>query len=72
MSGWRNDGGRDPHVVETVVCIGESPRAIHVKRDDGATLWVPKSVIHEDSDVTGEGDEGDLVVHQWFAESEGL
>lgn len=41
----------------------------------GSQTWIPKSVIHEDSDVTEDadkGDEGELFVKEWFAEKEGL
>ena len=34
--------------------------------------WFPKSVIDDDSEVWQEGDEGDLVVKEWFALKEGL
>lgn len=34
---------------------------------DGRTLWVPKSIIHADSEVYREGDEGKLVVLEWWA-----
>ena len=31
-------------------------------------VWIPKSAIHDDSDVWKEGQEsGDLVVHEWLA-----
>jgi len=34
--------------------------------------WIPKSVIHDDSEIydDGEGSEGQLVVLTWFAEKE--
>jgi hypothetical protein len=35
-------------------------------------IWIPKSVIHDDSEVYKEGAEGKLVVARWFAEKEGL
>jgi len=33
---------------------------------------VPQSQIHEDSEVWKRGDEGTLVVTQWWAEQRGL
>lgn len=35
-------------------------------------VWVPKSLIHDDSEVYKEGTKGTLVVARWFAEKEGL
>ncbi len=43
--------------------------------DDRPPLWVPISVIHDDSEIferTGENSEGTLIVKQWWAEKEGL
>lgn len=37
-------------------------------------IWVPKSILHDESDIdeTSEvGDEGDVVVPEWWAEQEG-
>ena len=34
--------------------------------------WIPKSVVHEDSEVSSEGDTGTIVLIRWFAEKEGL
>ena len=51
-------------------------------KDSGASLlcniegdvevWIPKSEIDEDSEVTEVGDEGNLVIPQWLAEKEEL
>ena len=41
-----------------------------IERDD--LRWVPKSCIHDDSEVFKEGDEGELAVKSWWAEKEGL
>jgi hypothetical protein len=38
---------------------------------DGEEEWVPKSVIHDDSEVYEEGGEGTLVVEDWFARKKG-
>ena len=58
------------------ICIIESKRAILVLRKSQPTdrreLWVPKEVLHEDSEVYKEGDEGKLVVETWWAEKKGL
>jgi hypothetical protein len=34
--------------------------------------WIPKSVVHEDSEVQSEGDTGTIVIIRWFAEKQGL
>ena len=61
----------ETETIEDVVCLRETAKAILVEID-GDEVWIPKSVIHDDSEVSAGGDEGDLVVAQWFAEREGL
>lgn len=39
---------------------------------DGDEVWIPQSQIDDDSEVSKEGDEGKLVISQWFANKEGL
>ncbi len=39
---------------------------------DGNEVWIPKSKIHNDSEVRAEGDEGTLVIPQWLAETKDL
>lgn len=43
---------------------------VYVPELDGK-VWIPKSVIHDDSEVYGMADEGELVVHEWFAVKQG-
>ena len=38
---------------------------------DGDEVWVPKSVIHDDSEVYEKGHEGTLVVESWWARKKG-
>lgn len=38
---------------------------------DGKKTWIPKSVIHDDSEVWEKGHEGPLIVKQWWAEKNG-
>lgn len=50
-----------------------TPRAILVDSEYG-DIWVPSSVIHENSEVWGSPDSnvsGVLVVEHWWAEKEG-
>lgn len=60
----------------SVTCETETEKAILVMFDEGPrmgeTVWVPKSVIDEESEVQGTGDEGLLCIAEWFAEKEGL
>ena len=58
--------------VENVVCVAETDKAICVSSplfDEDE--WVPKSQVHDDSEVWKEGQEGDLVVKDWIAEKKG-
>jgi hypothetical protein len=41
---------------------------------EGEEIWVPKSILHEDSEIDEESekdDEGDVLVKTWWAEQEG-
>jgi len=38
----------------------------------GEEIWIPKSQIHEDSEVYEEGGKGSLVITQWLASQKGL
>lgn len=55
-----------------VKALIETDKALCVELPDGARKWIPKSVIHDDSEVWKYGDEGVLVVKTWWAEREGL
>jgi hypothetical protein len=58
--------------VGTAVVLKESDKAILVKMDESGTeCWIPKSQIHEDSEVYKDGTTGELVVSQWLAEKNG-
>jgi hypothetical protein len=52
--------------------LRETDKAILVRSSEFGDdeVWVPKSVIHEDSSVFAEGDEGTLLVKRWFAEKQ--
>jgi hypothetical protein len=56
---------------DDVKCIRETPKALLVVIEDDE-MWVPKSVVDDDSEVYAEGHEGTLVVHEWWAQKEGL
>lgn len=57
----------DPSPAEEVEVIQETQLAILCEFKDGTgQAWVPKSVLHTDSEVTGKEDVGLLVVQQWW------
>jgi hypothetical protein len=62
----------DTHSCPAVTAIRETTAALLIQFDDRTEKWIPKSVIHDDSEVFKDGDTGELVVKNWFAEKEGL
>lgn len=57
-----------------VECTRETEKAILVIVSVGGTLdefWIPKSQIHDDSEVFELGGKGTLVVSRWIAEQKG-
>jgi len=59
---------------EDCEAIAESPKAILVKfGDDGpeGEHWIPKSQIHDDSEVYEATGTGALIVSEWFAKQKG-
>jgi hypothetical protein len=53
-------------------CVRESDKAIQVFIGDiGESVWIPKSQVHDDSEVWKLDQEGDLVVSDWFARKQG-
>lgn len=58
--------------VERETSRGEEDRGALLCVIDGDKYWIPKKLIHEDSQVYKADTEGDLVVPLWFAEQEGL
>ena len=54
-------------------CIAETDKAIKVRAGDlDEDIWVPKSVIDDDSEVYKADTDGDLIVAEWWARKEGL
>jgi len=47
-------------------------KAVLVELESGGEHWIPKSVLHDDSEVWKNGQSGDVVVKTWWAEKEGL
>jgi hypothetical protein len=46
--------------------------AVLVHIEDHGDVWIPQSQIHDDSEVSKPGDEGDLIITQWIAEQKGI
>lgn len=70
--GW--SGGSDPVELGTGRVVNTTDKAVLVEVD-GTETWLPKSVLHEDSEIdedSGVDDEGLVVVKKWFADKEGL
>ena len=62
----------DTHESYNVSVVTETDKALLVRFKDSTEKWIPKSVIHVDSDVFEADSEGTLIVKRWFAEREGL
>lgn len=67
----RDDSGSDPASLGEVEITKATDKALFAVPKDDTGFWVPKSVVHDDSEVWKDGDKGDLVVKQWWAEKEG-
>ena len=61
--------------VGKVKCLYATDRALQVVSVASdcilGKMWIPKSVVHDDSEVYLENHEGEMVVEQWFAEKQG-
>lgn len=49
-------------------CRAETEDALLITFEDGNEHWIPKSLIHDDSEVSKKGDEGIVVIPLWKAE----
>jgi|WetSurMetagenome_2_1015567.scaffolds.fasta_scaffold196191_3 hypothetical protein len=58
-------------IFENVTATGETPKAIFVEID-GENIVIPKSTIHDDSEVYEKGHTGKLIIPKWLAENEEL
>lgn len=67
----RDDSADEPVQFDNVVGMHATDRALKVLMD-GKELWVPQSVITDDSEVYGIGHTGRLEVKGWWARKEGL
>lgn len=61
----------DTVTLAEVEVLYETDKAFLIQYDE-EKLWVPKSVIHADSEVYEAGDKGYLVVAHYWARKQGL
>lgn len=63
-----------PFRIPDATAIRSTDEALLIEFGGGDQLWVPKSVIHDDSEVFDDekNHEGDLVVFEWWAEKNGF
>jgi hypothetical protein len=62
----------EPVEFEGCSCEVESTSAILVEIPEHGELWIPKSQVHDDSEVYKKGTEGKLVITAWLATQKGL
>jgi len=60
------------YIYNNATAERETERALLVRLASGATHWIPKSVVHDDSEVYQDGDVGKLVLLGWFVQKEGI
>lgn len=52
--------------------LGETDKAIHVHPELlDESVWIPKSCIHDDSEVWKGGQDGEVIVVMWWARRQG-
>ena len=61
----------EPVEIDDVTVEAETDLALLCSVED-KKVWIPKSVVHEDSEVQSEGDIGTIAIMRWFAEKQGL
>jgi hypothetical protein len=57
--------------ISNVHVVRETDKAL-LCSIEGEEIWIPKSQIHDDSEVYEDGGEGDLVINEWLAIEKGL
>lgn len=50
----------------------ETARALRVSLQEGGVHWLPKSIVHDDSEVYELGHAGKVVVEEWWADANGF
>lgn len=54
---------------DKAICVELDPDSPAV--DGNVEVWLPKSVVHDDSEVWEYGQEGEVYVQRWFARKQG-
>jgi len=67
----RDSSGDEPHSMGEVSVTAETAKALLCVPSKGEQYWIPKSVVHDDSEAWKKGDSGNLVVKFWWAEKNG-
>ncbi len=62
----------DVAYFDDVKVTKETQLSILCVLDSGTEVWIPKSQIHDDSEVIRLGDEGRLAIPTWLAEDREL
>ena len=74
--GYDSYNGDETEEIPDVTCTAETIKAIlcRLGKDKwrSRSMWIPKSVVHRDSEVCKTETSGTLVVARWFAEKEEL
>jgi hypothetical protein len=71
----REEGNEEPVALDDVYADRETQMALLCVIEIGKRKqerWIPKSQIHDDSEVYRAGHRGKLIITGWFAEKEGL
>jgi hypothetical protein len=70
------DSGTEPVTIGKGECVLDRPTAILVAMLDAhgspVDRWIPKSVVHDDSEVYRAGTAGKVVVRAWWAREHGI
>jgi hypothetical protein len=64
--------GEEPTVLGDGKITRETDKAVKAELEDGREIWIPKSVIHDDSEAWDrENNEGTIVCKRWWMERNG-
>jgi hypothetical protein len=64
-----------PVRIKNCHSVRETEKAVLIESEnfdsDSCQEWIPKSQIHDDSEIWKADQKGDLVIHDWFARING-
>lgn len=65
--------GDDAVSLGGAVVLRSTDKALFCEVHDlGESIWIPRSVIHDDSEVYDDDHDGELVVKSWWAHERGF